>query len=120
VTEGPLRVSLTTRGGFAAGVVGARPARAVDTRGLTPAQDAELRRLLRAASRDAARPASRGAAEAPGAPAGPGGGGRPADVATYTVTVEPGGPVLRATDLDLSEALADLIDWIEGHAAGQQ
>ena len=113
MTEGPLRVSVTTRGGFAAGVVGAGPARVVDTRGLTAAQDVELRRLLRAAS------AEPGPSGGPG-PGGPGGGGRPADVATYTVTVEPGGPVLRATDLDLSEALAELIDWIEGHAAGQQ
>jgi hypothetical protein len=105
----PLRVTLTTHGGLAAGVARAQAARVVDTRRLAAADAARLRRLLRAA-------------RAPGdaLPDGPLPGNRPGDVVRYTVTVEPAEPgevvVLAATDLTMSDAFADLVDWIEEHA----
>jgi hypothetical protein len=57
-----------------------------------------------------------GAHQEAGAQRGPG-----ADVVGYTVTVGTDGDartVLRATDLTMSDAFADLVDWIEEHATG--
>jgi len=123
VSDQPLRVSLVTHGGLAAGFTGARAARVVDTGRLAPADAAHLRRLLRAAQRgldDGARSAGSLPAPPPsGSPASPSPGAppaRPADVVTYRVRVEPAGPVLSATDLDLSDDFADLVDFIEEHA----
>jgi len=130
VIRGPLRVTLTTGGGFAAGLGAGRRARSVQTPGLDPADDAHLRHLLRAA----------GWSPAAGSSAGGSSGGSPgpvgADAVSYRVTVErldggEGGEgggssgdssgggepvVLVATDVTLTEALADLVDWIEEHS----
>lgn len=133
--EPALVVTLRTHGGLAAGVALARAPRVVDTRRLSPGEGARLRRLLATVRAEGPGGAGGVTASADAGPAGGGGpgtpapraAGSPADASGYTVTVQTvppgggggeggGGEVLTATDLTLTDAFADLVDWIEEHA----
>jgi hypothetical protein len=104
VTGDAPRVTLETGGGFAAGIRLGRPARVVDPGLIGPDDRDTLWRLVDAAETEAS----------PDAPPR-----RGADAVTYTVTVaapEAEPVVLHATDLTMTDAFADLVDWIETHA----
>jgi len=130
VIRGPLRVTLTTGGGFAAGLGAGRRARSVQTPGLDPADDAHLRHLLRAAGWSPAAGSSAGGSSGgspgpvgapPGPPGGraggrPGGGGGRGGGSSGDSSGGGEPVVLVATDVTLTEALADLVDWIEEHS----
>jgi Emfourin len=93
-----VRVSLTTRGGFAAAINAAQPPTIVDTADLTAEQANELTRLLRAAASAAPRG---GAAEAA------------RDAQSYTVVVDDDETfTIRASDASMPHEIAELIDWI--------
>ena len=98
-----MKVTLEQHGGLAAGV--RRRPRVVETGALAPGAAAELAKLV-AEARAASAPGGSGTRRAP-------------DAMGYTITVEDGGQpplVLRASDADMPDAFAALLDWVEEHA----
>jgi hypothetical protein len=106
-----MEVTLEQHGGWSTPLTIGRPAapRRVDTTALPPEQARELSRLLAAAE-----------AEVNTAPAATSGPSRSAPEAMrYTVTVERSGQqiVLHQSDANMPSAFADLLDWLQRHAA---
>jgi hypothetical protein len=106
-----MEVTLEQHGGWSTPLTIDRPAapRRVDTTALPPEQARELSRLLAAAE-----------AEVNTAPAATSGPSRSAPEAMrYKVTVERSGQqiVLRQSDANMPSAFADLLDWLQRHAA---
>lgn len=94
-----MRVSVTTRGGFAAAVNAAAPPIVADTTALPAKQARELERLVRAAT--AAAPTGDTAPTA-------------RDAQSYTVVVEDDDRTvtLRTHDTAAPNAVSDLVDWV--------
>jgi hypothetical protein len=102
-----MKVTLATHGGQIAALQLGRPPRALDADALTPAQRAELSRLVAAAKSEADKPAA-----TPESAARRGG-----DLMTYTVRFEDdkGPVVITQSDRGMSPAFAALLDWLQTH-----
>lgn len=101
-----MKITLEQHGGLAAGV--RRQPRSVDTGALAPGAAAELAKLVAEAK----------AASAPGRSEAR----RVPDAMGYTITVEDDGQpplVLRASDADMPDAFAALLDWLGEHAKSE-
>jgi hypothetical protein len=94
-----MKITLTKHGGFAAGMF--RPPSIVASSTLTAADAAELSRLVTAVKMS---PAERG--EEPG---------QARDAMSYTMTIEEDGEttVISQSDINMSPAFADLMQWID-------
>ena len=99
-----MKVSLTTRGGMAAGVNLGLPPKVVDTDDLPQSVASELARLV-VAAKTAPPPDDEKA-------------GRARDPQSYMITIEDGGPpvVLTGSDVAMSPGFIALRDWIRKHS----
>ncbi|WP_433295560.1 protealysin inhibitor emfourin [Actinoplanes sp. CA-030573] len=91
-----MRVTLATHGGLAAALNRRLPPRVVDVD--KPGEIAELRKLINEAERE-----------------GESAAGATSDAMTYTVTVTDGNreTVIKRSDVDMTEAFAALLDFVE-------
>ena len=97
-----MKVSLAKHGGWAAGVRLGRPSRALNAAELSPADAAELTRLVAAAKTDPPAPERRA--------------GRAPDAMSYTITVENGQTVvLTRSDSSMSPGFAALLGFLAKH-----
>jgi len=99
-----MRVTLATHGGQAAGIYLGRAARVVDSDKLPEPAAEKLSQLVAAAKAVDVSAAS---------------DERARDAMSYTITVEDGGrsTVLAQSDVTMSREFAELLAWLEEHAA---